>query len=342
MNKIKKILCMTLATLTCALTLGSCELINGLLPTPSESSSVGQPESSKTEKPEISSPEEEAPQIKTYKLKVMSCNLDQAEGSNASKQKMIYNNIIDVLPDLLGVQEETPAWKEYLENKLDSEGYARVGEFRATQGHHAYYAYREASGIYYNVDRFTLEDSGTFWLSSTPDVEGSVASGWDSAALFPRVCTWVVVKDKRSGEEMAFFNSHFSYEAEKLRNESAKLILSKLEEKGIPAFFTGDLNFASNEETDTYEAITAKMEDSRTVAKKTENGNTFHNYGYGPDQSYGDGRTKTVPIDYIFATKGDFTATSFDILEQPFGLSASEYYSDHFSIVANYEYTKEV
>ncbi len=339
MNKIKKILCLTLATLTCALTLGSCEFINGFLP--GESSSQTQPESSTTQ-PEVSSPEEEVPQIKTYKLTVMSCNLDQAEGSNASKRKMIYNNIIDVLPDLLGVQEETPAWQDYLEDKLESEGYARVGEFRATQGHHAYYAFREASSIYYNVDRFTLKDSGTFWLSDTPDVEGSVATGWDGAALFPRVCTWVVVQDKRSGEEMAFFNSHFSYEAEKIRNESAKLILSKIEEKGIPAFFSGDLNFASNEETDTYEVITAKMEDSRTVAKATENGNTFHNYGYGPGQSYGSGTTDTVPIDYIFATKGDFTATSFDILEQQFGLAASEYYSDHFSIVATYEYTKEV
>ncbi len=340
MNKIKKILCITLATMTCALTLGSCDLINQFLPS-KDDSSVEQPQdSSATLPPEESSSGKNEPVVKTYNLKIMSCNLDQAEGGNSSKQKKIYNTIIDELPDLLGVQEETPAWQDYLEETLESEGYARIGEYRATQPSHAYYAYREASAIYYSVDRFRLKDSGTFWLSSTPDVAGSVATGWDAAALFPRVCTWVVVEDKKSGEQMAYFNTHFSYEAAKLRNESAKLILSQIEAKGIPAFFSGDLNFASDEETDTYATITAKMDDSRTVAKETMNGNTFHNYGYGPNQSYGDGTTKDVPIDYIFATKGDFEAVSFEILTQPFNQAASAYYSDHFSIVATYQYSK--
>ena len=276
----------------------------------------------------------------TFGLKVMSFNLDQAYGSDTSKQQKILSHILTELPDLLGVQEETPAWQTFLEKSLESEGYKRVGEFRATQPSHAYYGYREASSIYYNADRYELVNSGTFWLSDTPDVEGSVATGWHSSALFPRVCTWVLVEDRLSGEQYAYFNSHFSYEHEAIRLEAAKLIMSKVEELGVPAFFSGDLNFASNEETEAYNAITAVMEDSRTAAPETMNGNTFHNYGYAAGESYGDGKCKTVPIDYIFATNGDFDALTFKILTETGNKGvSSDFYSDHFAIVATYEYT---
>lgn len=283
---------------------------------------------------------EKEPVIRTYGIKVMSFNLDQACGSDPSKQQKILSHMLAELPELIGVQEETPDWQNFLENALESEGYERVGEFRATQPHHAYYGFREASSIYYNADRFELVDSGTFWLSDTPEVEGSVATGWSSEALFPRVCTWVILEDRLSGEEFAYFNSHFSYESETLRSESAKLIISRIEELGIPAFFSGDLNFASNEEPEAYEAITGTMDDSRTAAPETMNGNTFHNYGYEAGESYGSGTCKTVPIDYIFATKGDFEALTFKILSETGnkGVSA-DFYSDHFAIVATYEYT---
>lgn len=278
--------------------------------------------------------------VKTYGIKVMSFNLDQACGSDPSKQQKILSHMLAELPDLLGVQEETPAWQTFLEDSLKSEGYKRVGEFRATQPSHAYYGYREASSIYYNADRYELIDSGTFWLSDTPDVEGSVATGWHSSALFPRVCTWVLVEDRLSGEQYAYFNSHFSYEHETIRLEAARLIMSKVEELGVPSFFSGDLNFASNEEPEAYSAITDIMDDSRTAAPETMNGNTFHNYGYEAGESYGDGKCKTVPIDYIFATKGDFEALTFKILSETGnkGVSA-DFYSDHFAIVATYEYT---
>ena len=376
MNKIKRILCLSLAII-CLLSLASCSVIEGLFPGEQPDASHLCPECGKCPDSECDcadkcgghTPAHECESIcekcekcldaecaeeacaekcegheaveVAYGLKIMSFNLDQAYGSDSSKQSRIFEKIMAEIPDLLGVQEETTAWENFLVEKLESEGYVRVGKYRATQPSHAYYSYREASAIYYNADRFELLDSGTFWLSSTPDVEGSVATDWHSAALFPRVCTWVILKDRLSGFEFAYFNSHFSYEAEALRNESAKLILSRIEEQGIPAFFSGDLNFASNEETDTYAAITELMDDSRTAAPETMNGNTFHNYGYGAGESYGDGKCKTVPIDYIFATKGDFEALSFKIISESGDKGdPADYYSDHFAVVATYEYTK--
>lgn len=349
----KKIVCLILA-IVCLFSLASCSLINK--PDTPDEPDVPTPEAHKCESicdkcqkcldAECSESvcaekcQGHEPVSATYGFKVMSFNLDQAYGSDSTKRNRILDKILSEIPDILGVQEETTAWADYLEEALESEGYVRVGEFRSTSPSHAYYGYREASAIYYNVDRFELVDSGTFWLSSTPDAEGSVATDWHSAALFPRVCTWVILKDKLSGLEFAYFNSHFSYEHETLRNESAKLIISRIEELGIPAFFSGDLNFASNEETDTYAAITEVMEDSRIAAPETMNGNTFHNYGYAEGESYGDGKCKTVPIDYIFSTKGDFDAISFKILSETGDKGdPSDYYSDHFAIVANYQVT---
>ena len=82
------------------------------------------------------------------------------------------------------------------------------------------------------------------------------------------------------------------------------------------------------------------MDDSRVKAESTMNGNTFHAYGYGPGELAGDGDvTKTVPIDYIFSTKGDFEVASFRILKVESRKGVPEdYYSDHFSIVAQYSY----
>ena len=371
MNKIKRFLCLGIAMIICLLSMASC--IFNKLPDEShlcsECGKCPDPECECSEKCEghTSDPVHECESVcekchkcldtectddacaekceghepieVAYGLKVMSFNLDQAYGTDSSKQKKILSKIMEEIPDVIGVQEETPGWEGFLVDALKNEGYVRVGKYRATQPSHAYYGYREASAIYYNADRFELIDSDTFWLSPTPEVEGSVATGWSSEALFPRVCTWVILKDRLSGFEFAYFNSHFSYEAEVIRNESAKLIVSRIQESGIPAFFSGDLNFASNEETDTYNAITEYMDDSRIVANETMDGNTFHNYGYGAGESYGSGSCKTVPIDYIFATKGDFEALTFRILSESGDKGdASDYYSDHFAIVATYEY----
>ena len=144
MNKIKKFLCISIATITCALSFGSCDVLNQFFL--QESSSQIETHICENICDECGSCTDEAcqedackekcegheavPVVKTYGLKVMSFNLDQAYGSDFSKRQKIYDKIVDELPDLLGVQEETPAWQDYLEETLDSEGYARQTKIR--------------------------------------------------------------------------------------------------------------------------------------------------------------------------------------------------------------------
>src|SRR5699024_5287481 len=53
----------------------------------------------------------------------------------------------------------------------------------------------EHSAIYYKKDKFSLLDSGDFWLSETPD---KPSKGWNSTCC-NRIASWVKLKDKNNG-----------------------------------------------------------------------------------------------------------------------------------------------
>jgi endonuclease/exonuclease/phosphatase family metal-dependent hydrolase len=135
--------------------------------------------------------------------------------------------------DALGVQEALAHMLRELDVRLP--GYARVGVGR-TDGREE----GEFSAILYRTDRLELLDSGTFWLSPTPDVPGS--KGWDAA--YERVATWARFRDRRTGCRHLHVNTHFDHIGERAREESARLIRRRLGglAGGLPVVVTGDLN----------------------------------------------------------------------------------------------------
>lgn len=276
-----------------------------------------------------------------YSLTLMSVNLSQDLGDDSGATSRCADRIVNADPDVFGVQEETESWRTYLTEVLGSNGYAHVYEYRGGPA-----GFDEAGGIFYKVDRFTLVDNGAFWLSDTPDEKGSVATSWGEPT-FPRVCTWVVLQDKLSGLKFGYFNTHLSYYAEKpqIRIKSAELIADKMNEiaKGLPCFLSGDMNYASNVEPDTYAAFTAHWADTKTIIPEAQWSNTFNNYG--EDNENGK-PIPTVPIDYIFVTKDFFTVKSFEIVPEELadklvpGDPSSGWTSDHYPIKAVVEFTK--
>jgi endonuclease/exonuclease/phosphatase family metal-dependent hydrolase len=98
----------------------------------------------------------------------------------------------------------------------------------------------EFSAILYRTDRLALLDSGTFWLSPTPEVAGS--KGWDTA--IERVATWARFRDRATGCPFVHLNTHFDHVGEQARQESARLIRRRLATlaRGLPVVVTGDLN----------------------------------------------------------------------------------------------------
>jgi endonuclease/exonuclease/phosphatase family metal-dependent hydrolase len=135
--------------------------------------------------------------------------------------------------DAVGVQEAEAHQLTDLDARLP--GFARVGVGR-TDGR----AEGEFSAILYRAERLALLDSGTFWLSPTPEVPGS--KGWDTA--IERIATWARFEDRRTGCRHVHLNTHFDHIGEQARQESARLIRHRLAALagGLPVIVTGDLN----------------------------------------------------------------------------------------------------
>jgi endonuclease/exonuclease/phosphatase family metal-dependent hydrolase len=102
----------------------------------------------------------------------------------------------------------------------------------------------EFTPIFYRDDRLELLEQKTFWLSPTPDQEGS--RGWDAA--LPRIATWAKfrARDGSDNEKAEFYiiNTHFDHMGVVARLESAKLLRAKAAEiaGAAPVLLIGDFN----------------------------------------------------------------------------------------------------
>ncbi|HEY0668535.1 MAG TPA: endonuclease/exonuclease/phosphatase family protein [Sphingobacteriaceae bacterium] len=135
--------------------------------------------------------------------------------------------------DIFGVQEAKGNQVTDLLNTLPD--FAKIGTGRDGN------STSEHSAIYYKISRFTVLQSGTFWLSPGAPTTATGPS-WDAA--YKRICTWGKFKDKSTGLIFWVFNSHFDHQGSQARQESANLVLSQMATKigTAPAIFTGDLN----------------------------------------------------------------------------------------------------
>lgn len=171
-------------------------------------------------------------------LRVMTFNIrynNPGDGINAwpNRRDWVASLIRFHNADVIGVQEALAGMLTDLDTRLP--GFARVGVGR-TDGRNA----GEFSAIIYRTERLAILDSGTFWLSTTPEVVGS--KGWDTA--IERVATWARFRDRQTGCSHWHLNTHFDHIGEQARQESARLIRRRLATlgNGLPLIVTGDLN----------------------------------------------------------------------------------------------------
>ena len=140
--------------------------------------------------------------------------------------------------DAFGLQEVCPGQAEYITNNLPQ--YVLVGEHR-----NADRVSGEASPVLYRKDRFDALKCGTFWLSETPDVPG--LKGWGAAC--PRVCSWMWLKDRKTGKTFCFANTHTDHVSALAREKGMLLVIDRMKEfgNGAPVIFTGDHNCRETE-----------------------------------------------------------------------------------------------
>lgn len=123
----------------------------------------------------------------------------------------------------------------------------------------------EYAPIFYKKDRIRCLQSGTFWLSETPDVVASI--GWD--AKYTRICTWGQFKDLKSGRKFWMFNLHMDHRGMEARRQSCYLVLAKVKEMcgKQPYILTGDFNVDQKNEIYNIIADSGVFHDSYETAE---------------------------------------------------------------------------
>ncbi len=234
--------------------------------------------------------------------------------STANRIPRVVSCINSYKPDSFGVQEADYAWMTGLSSNLADYAYVGVGRDNGTNN----YTSGETSAIFYLKDKYSVASSGTFWLSATPSTP---SIGWDAA--YKRVCTWAVLRNKRTGEQYVHVNTHLDHVGAEARREGVKLVLEKINSFYLPVVCTGDFN--ADETDEVYSLMTAgKMKDSRYLAANVVNaGGTLHNFG-SVDTS------QTLPIDFCFVSANDLEVNAYRVIKD----TVNGYYpSDHYGVL---------
>lgn len=176
---------------------------------------------------------------------------------------------------------------------------------------------------FYKTSMFTLLDSGVYYYSQTPDV---VSKGWDGDY---RICSWGKFREKATGIEFFFFNSHFYWQGTQARPPSGPLHVEKTKAiaGSYPAISTGDFN--STPSTSQVAAIMTLYSDAFFITETPRVGPEGTGFAGGVFTGSPGGR-----IDYVFL-KG-FKARDYKVLEDQYlnGNNVMSYPSDHLPVTS--------
>jgi len=268
----------------------------------------------------------------TLKLRVMSFNIRCGianDGQNhwRNRREMVFDVLRNHRPDIVGLQEAFDFQIAEIRKALAR--YGQIGVARddgKTQG--------EYSAILYRLDRFNVDESGTFWFSNTPEVPGS--SHWGNACV--RICTWARFIEKKSDNAFYLFNLHLDHVSQPSRKKSAVLLTQRIHHRKHrdPFVVTGDFNTGENNPVVTYlqgrTSLSGQngresnnpvpmVDTFRMLHPKVKDVKTHHSFR---------GTRKGGKIDYVFVP------SSVKVLEAQilYDNVDGRYPSDHFPVTA--------
>lgn len=270
-------------------------------------------------------------------FRVMSFNLRGAgrpqDGANDWPGRKALNlaTLRTHAPDLIGFQE--------LEDGHLRTYDAELTEYRHILGNRA--SDTEHPSIFWKPAALDLLESGSFWLSETPDV---YSGAWDTDCV--RACTWARFAEKSSGAAFLHFNTHLDHRSGWARTEGLRLILRRMAElRGeLPVVLTGDFNANAYDPRSAEGAALADpnyrylleqgFADSYLAAGNADSAqsNTFHGFhgtSFNPDRPGNAGR-----IDWLMTLDGAqrWQVRASGIIRDHNG---DVYPSDHYPIFAD-------
>ena len=173
----------------------------------------------------------------------------------------------------------------------------------------------EYGTILYRKDRFEFISGDTFWLSDTPNVK----SKYEESSHY-RICTYVILKDKKSGVELLFTNVHLNGGATSEKQIKVMTSYLKDEMAKYPTLLTGDFN--ARPDSATYAHLKALMKDTYVTAidNKAPIDYTAHDYG---------ALTNAYRIDWCWYKGDNVICREYYTITD----SYNGYVSDHYAIM---------
>lgn len=175
-------------------------------------------------------------------LRLMSFNVryENTEESGIRAWENRVSGVVKMIrleaPDVIGVQEALHGQAADLWASLpDYEFFGAGRDDGKRMGEYA--------GIFFRRDRFEADfsDSGTFWLSDTPEIPGS--KSWGNS--IPRVTSWLKLVDRSSQRGFYVFNTHWDHKHQVSRERAALLLAKRIDQRKsahLPVVMLGDFN----------------------------------------------------------------------------------------------------
>jgi endonuclease/exonuclease/phosphatase family metal-dependent hydrolase len=244
-------------------------------------------------------------------LCVASYNLRYASSTppNAWPQRrpLVAEIIRSISPDVLGTQEGLHDQLKDIAVDLPEYDWIGRGRDGGDRG--------EFMAIFYRKTRLVALSTNHFWLSDTPEVVASTTWGNKNR----RMVTYVKFRDRQTGGEFYFFNTHFDHEVQIAREKSAMLVRTRVAALAThqPVILVGDFNSdAVNNKAYTILTSNDFFQDAWIKAP------VRHGEGFGTFNG--------ERIDWIL-TRGDVKIEAAEIITtKPHG----QWASDHFPVAA--------
>ncbi len=257
---------------------------------------------------------------RTNAIKLLDLNVystGYAENSVNNRYPRLMKLIEIYQPTILCLQEVSPTWLTNMTQGSEdvpalTDSFAYVGTGRNDDSASA------MNAIFYNTSLYTLKDSGTFWLSETPDW---VSVGWDGRTRC--VCTWAILCENASGKEFVVMNTLLDPYGRNARLGGANLIRTRAEAFGLPVILAGDLKVNASNSLYSMFHGEGYFNTEVVASTKGETGKTI-NGAFGTIIS-----NQARASDFVFVSYGDFAVDYYGLIKD---LVDDEYVSNHWPI----------
>ena len=269
---------------------------------------------------------------KAHNLSIMTFNIryglaDDGINKWEFRRELLFQTLKKYDADLIGLQEALQFQIDEIKQALPQ--YEAIGVGR-DDGQAA----GEFSAILYKKAVFSMDTSGTFWFSSTPEISGSM----DWGNTYPRICTWGRFKIQKGGKYLYLYNVHLDHISQPSREKSVAFLSQRIKQRLFmnPVFVTGDFNAAENNpairflKSETALDLDGQivknplllMDSFRLTTAEKDSVGTFHGFR---------GFRNGDKIDYVFVQPG-IKVNSAKIIHDHLG---DIFPSDHYPVIAN-------